>query len=129
MASIVYIDTHVVAWLYEEGYGCLPEKATTEIDHCDDLRISPMVQLELQYLYEIDRVSTPPTPVLEELKALIGLTICNHSFPEIINKAAKETWTRDPFDRIIVSQSKLLNAPLITKDRLIHDHYKSSIWK
>ena len=43
-------------------------------------------------------------------------------------ESVKETWTPDPFDRLIVAQARLLDASLITKDELIHKHYKKAIW-
>ena len=43
--------------------------------------------------------------------------------------AAEETWTRDPFDRVIVAQARLRGAPLLTKDRAIHAGYERAIWE
>ena len=53
MASPIYLDTHVVAWLYAQGPLSIPNSIATMIEACDDLRISPMVRLELQYLYKV----------------------------------------------------------------------------
>jgi len=40
----------------------------------------------------------------------------------------EQTWTRDPFDRLIVSQARLADVPLLTRDRTIHTHYPRAIW-
>ena len=45
-----------------------------------------------------------------------------------IRQAIEQTWTRDPFDRIIVAQSKLADAPLLTKDNTIRKQYKKAFW-
>jgi PIN domain nuclease of toxin-antitoxin system len=37
-------------------------------------------------------------------------------------------WTRDPFDRLIVAQALLHDAPLITKDEHIRRHYAGALW-
>jgi PIN domain nuclease of toxin-antitoxin system len=42
--------------------------------------------------------------------------------------ALGQSWTRDPFDRIIVSQAALRNAPLVTRDQVIRDHYSQAVW-
>lgn len=34
----------------------------------------------------------------------------------------------DPFDRLIVSQASLQEAPLVTKDGDIHEHYRGALW-
>lgn len=40
------------------------------------LLVSPMVRLELQYLYEIKRINDTPDKILNELAQSIELKIC-----------------------------------------------------
>ena len=101
METMIYLDTHVVAWLYAGKRDKLSETAFSLI--CEnDLLISPIVRLELQYLHEIGRTKAVPQDVLSELEQAIGLELCQRPFTAIIHKAESFTWTRDPFDRIIV---------------------------
>ncbi len=129
MASLIYLDTHVVVWLHEEGGAAVPAASARLIEETLDVRISPMVRMELQYLYEIDRISEPPLPVLDTLESLLGFYICSAPFPAIIKEAEGQNWTRDPFDRLIVAQAALYNALLITKDEIIHKHYPHAFWR
>ena len=71
---MIYLDTHVVAWLYDGRVDLLPELARSLIE-ANDLRVSPMVGLELQYLYEIDRFAAPADLVLESLSREIQLAV------------------------------------------------------
>lgn len=128
MASIIYLDTHVVAWLYALGRQAISASATAYLEQSEDIRISPMVRLELQHLYEIGRVNQPPLPVLDALAATLGLTLCKAAFPAIVREAEQIVWTRDPFDRLIVAQATLFDAPLLTKDANIQAHYPKTIW-
>ncbi|MEO5510610.1 MAG: PIN domain-containing protein [Longimicrobiales bacterium] len=128
MASIVYLDTHVAAWLYAAGATHLSAPARDAIEEAAELRISPMVRLELQYLFEIGRTTEEALPVVDALQSLIGLVFCESPFAAVIHEAAKQDWTRDPFDRIIVAQASLNNATLVTKDASIHSHYKQALW-
>lgn len=125
---MIYLDTHVVAWLYAYGGKGVPEKVSQRIEAEFDLRISPMVRLELQYLYEIGRTHAPPMPVLDALHTMIGLKICPASFPAIVLGAERQHWTRDPFDRIIVAQAAMNEATLVTKDGTIRRHYPRAVW-
>lgn len=125
---MIYLDTHVVAWLYQGDLQQLPNNVLQLIDN-HDIRISPMVQLELQYLYEIKRATEPAHRVIQHLQAALGLSICNTSFEQIIDYATTVTWTRDPFDRIIVSQAALNNTSLVTKDKILQQHYEFAIWE
>jgi len=128
MAGLIYLDTHVVAWLYGLGASALSEAAAREIEGAAEVRVSPMVRLELQYLYETGRTTEPALPVLDALQTMIGVILCDAPFPAVIREAERHDWTRDPFDRIIVAQSALAGAKLVTKDRELHLHYPASIW-
>jgi PIN domain nuclease of toxin-antitoxin system len=127
MASLIYLDTHVVTWLRIGRIDALPELARRRLEE-DDLLISPFVVLELQYLFEIQRASEPAEVVLAALTRDIGLEVCELPFFEVARIALGQSWTRDPFDRIIVSQAALRNAPLVTRDQLIRDHYSQAVW-
>jgi PIN domain nuclease of toxin-antitoxin system len=66
--------------------------------------------------------------VVADLGEQIGLRLCDLPFAEVVRSAAKETWTRDPFDRLIVGQAAARGALLITKDKTIQEHYGRSVW-
>src|SRR5262249_22306148 len=122
-----YLDTHVVLWLYE---GLLKRftKAGRKAIEENDLLASPMVRLEMQYLHEIKRTTRPAQVILSDLRAQIGLTICDFPFDEVARKGAEMTWTRDPFDRLIVAQASCRNFRLLTKDAGIRRHSKLAFW-
>ena len=124
---MIYLDTHVVAWLYAGREDLFPELVRSLIE-ANDLRISPMVGLELHYLYEIERLADPAGLVLDRLATEIQLQVCDLAFPRVAAQARAETWTRDPFDRIVVGQARLNEAPLVTKDRAILKAYDAAIW-
>ena len=127
MASLIYLDTHVMAWLYAGQTERLPAAARKAVNE-SELLISPMVLLELQYLIEIGRFTDPVEQVVEILGRDLGLKVCDLPFPDVARRAVDLSWTRDPFDRLIVSQAGLREAPLVTKDRDIHEHYRGALW-
>ncbi|HKW96410.1 MAG TPA: PIN domain-containing protein [Bryobacteraceae bacterium] len=125
---IHYLDTQVIVWLCEKQLTRLTRKAAAAIEE-SDLLISPVVLLELQYLYEIHKILEPPQVLLNQLESQIGLQLCDHAFAPVIEAALFEGWTRDPFDRIIVAHAKANGyTPLITSDRDIRRHYSRSVW-
>lgn len=128
MAPVIYLDTHVVAWLRASAMDHLSPVARQRLEEAEEIRISPMVRLELQYLYEIGRVTQPAGPVVDALQASLGLHVCDIPFPVVARAAEGETWTQDPFDRIIVAHASLARAPLLTKDRTLQEHYDRAIW-
>ncbi len=125
---ICYLDTAVIVWLAEANLAKLSQKALSFIQS-SDLRVSPMALMELQYLYEIRRIVVTPQEILVKLNAEVGLTVCDHPFPIIAEVALGETWTRDPFDRIIVAHAKAnATSPLLSKDDAILANYSNARW-
>ncbi|MDA3798859.1 MAG: type II toxin-antitoxin system VapC family toxin [Kiritimatiellae bacterium] len=124
---MIYLDTHVVVWLYSGDTKLLSAKAVELIED-NDLYISPVVYLELKFLYEISRIKVSPAEILENLSASIGLSLCEKSFFQIINESISLDWTRDTFDRIIVANAMVNNATLLTKDSRILDNYSEARW-
>ena len=127
MAAMTYLDTHVVVWLYAGMSERLPPSIRQRLN-ASDLYISPIVMLELQYLYEIGRTTEPSSVVVLDLSQRIGLRVSEEPFQHVITLALQQTWTRDPVDRIIVGQAALQQHILITKDRAMRDHYPHALW-
>ena len=125
--NLIYLDTHVVAFLYEDAGASLPPLSRSLIAG-NDLVLSPMVLLELQFLFEIKRLTVPPETIIGSLQRAGRLQICDLPFEDVARAALQETWTRDPFDRIIVAQARLRAIPLITKDRRIREQYERATW-
>ena len=125
---MIYLDTHVVLWLYARRGEGLSERACQLIESAINVFISPMVLLELDYLNEIGRTTVGSTPICKYLEDKIGLKTCDKPFLQVINLASKQTWTRDPFDRIITAQASIDQNMLITKDAGILEHYHQAVW-
>jgi len=124
---MIYLDTHVVVWLYAGDIQRFSAVARERLEQ-DELLISPIVQLELEYLREIERFDADSALVLESLQSSVGLSICDQSFLQVVAESVALAWTRDPFDRLIVAHAMTRNAEVMTKDRVIHQHYTRAVW-
>ncbi len=56
----MHLDTHIVAWLHDGQRQRIPEASQRRLG-TEPLAISPMVELEIAYLFEIGWMSYPPT--------------------------------------------------------------------
>jgi len=124
---LIYLDTHVVVWLYAGKVEKLSEQAK-ELINGHEVFISPVVRLELQYLFEIQRTTDEANEIVFDLSDRIGLKICDKSFNTIVSGALDFSWTRDPFDRIIVANAAINNNILVTKDQNILENYEKAMW-
>jgi len=123
----IFIDTNVIVRLYNGDLDLLSASAKKIINN-NDVFISPMVTMELEYLFEIQKVKDNAKNVIDYLTEKINLQLDECGFTELIEYALHETWTRDPFDRIIVAHAKMRNASLVSADREIKKRYKKAIW-
>jgi PIN domain nuclease of toxin-antitoxin system len=125
---MLYLDTHVVVWLFEKDEERLSGNPKRLIEE-NDLLVSPMVLLELQYLHEIGKITVAPKEIEENLAERLGLKVCPRPFAEVVRAALSISWTRDPFDRIITAQAAVSSTPLLTRDEGIRDHYRHAVWR
>lgn len=128
MEKLVYADTHVIVWLYANDLKLFTRQALKLIEH-EEILVSPVVLLELAYLHEVGKIKVDADKIFKELEKTIGLKVCDQAFHVVIKESLKQSWTRDPFDRIIVAQSALKKSLLITRDETIHQHYAHAIWE
>jgi PIN domain nuclease of toxin-antitoxin system len=127
MAGVIRLDTHVVVWLFVGDTERLSANAIEAIEQ-NDLVISPMVQLELTYLHEIGRLTVSGADVVGDLRARVGLSVSTASLEAAVHAAAPLSWTRDPFDRLIVADAAVAATDLLTKDDVIHRHVSFARW-
>jgi PIN domain nuclease of toxin-antitoxin system len=126
--AISYLDTNVVIFLHSGNVTRLTQRAMDQIES-SDLLVSGMVMLELEMLCEKSALKYSASQILAALNQQIGVSVCQLPMSAIMTSALAIKWTRDPGDRIIVANAVANNeAPLITSDRRIHEHYQNAIW-
>lgn len=122
-----FLDTNVIIWLAQGEVNLLSPQAKSLIES-NDVFISPLVKLELEYLYEVKRIKLKSENIIQDLYEAIGLQMHNVPVSLLIENAISQKWTRDPFDRLITAHAQMENAFLITKDDHILKNYKKAVW-
>lgn len=117
----------MVGWLYEGADRRIPAAVRNLIESGEPL-VSPIVELELTYLYEVGRVTEPAAAPLSALQKTIGLRVSDVSVAALVRAATGLTWTRDPFDRMIAAQAIVADAPLVTADKTILANLPLATW-
>ncbi len=122
----VFIDTHVAMWLYFGEMGAL-SKPALELIESADLLVSSIVVLEIDFFHEVEKTAIKGQFIISKLEQTLAIEIPNDPWINVISEASLLKWTCDPFNRLIVAHGKLHRALLVTKDRLIHQHYTKAI--
>jgi PIN domain nuclease of toxin-antitoxin system len=126
--AVSYLDTNIVIFLHSGNTTRLTQRAMDQIER-SDLLVSAMVMLELEMLFEKSALKYSASQILADLNQQIGVSVCQLPMSVIMNSALQIKWTRDPGDRIVAANAIANNeAPLVTSDRRIHEHYRNAIW-
>jgi PIN domain nuclease of toxin-antitoxin system len=115
---VILLDTNAVIWLDQEH-----RRARPLARMATPLAISPATILELQFLVEAGRIRFPPGG----LDAITGddrWTVDEPPAFDWFARAAEESWTRDPFDRLIVAHARLRRCRLATGDTTLLDRLR-----
>ena len=117
-ASVILLDTNAVIWLDAN------HPRARKLARLPGLMVSPATLLELQLLDEVGRLR-----LRSGVRSLIDRDLWGLDEPpatEWFLSAAEETWTRDPFDRLIVAHARLRRLRLATGDRAVLAHLRPS---
>ncbi|QVQ50123.1 PIN domain-containing protein [Spiractinospora alimapuensis] len=124
---MILLDTHVVVWLYKDPLVLVPDAVLKRLD-VEEIGLSPVVNLELQYLYEIGRLNVPSQEIINYLAPRLELTFTDPSSMSVFSEALSLQWTRDPFDRLLAAHAASTSSVLVTKDRKIRENLEHAWW-
>jgi len=123
-----YLDTPVALWL-ATGKLSRFSSNTRDLLEAADLLLSPVLLLEIEYLFEQKRIKLPARDIQRKMEHELGVSLCQLPFATVAGAALDEKWTRDPFDRMIVANAKANGfAWLISADEEIRKHYPRAVW-
>jgi PIN domain nuclease of toxin-antitoxin system len=113
------LDTSVFLWLQTE-----PERLGSQLeqvaDPATDLFVSAATAWEIAIKYALGRLPLPEPPdrwMPDRVRALAAVPLpIDHDHALAV--AALPPVHRDPVDRLLIAQSRLLGAPLLTADSI-----------
>jgi PIN domain nuclease of toxin-antitoxin system len=107
---MILLDTNALLWLDQNHRRARSLTRTTA-----PLAVSPATLLELQFLLEAGRIRLRSGTV----RALLDderWAVDQPPSLDWFDRATEESWTRDPFDRLIVAHARLRRWKLATGD-------------
>jgi len=115
---VILLDTNAVIWMDQN------HPRTRKLARAVRLLVSPATVLELQLLEEIGRLR-----LRSGTRGIVDAESWEIDEPPAIDwfeRAAEESWTRDPFDRLIVAHARLRRWRLATGDKAILEQLRPS---
>ena len=122
--SAVLLDTHVLIWILTEDRDL---KNVPWVHHQFLWIVSPLSLLETKFLLEKRKIAVELAGVLQDLKVDSRFRVDDVPLEDLCLAAMDLSWTRDPFDRLLVAHSIARKIPFGTADRNIRRHYSNVV--
>jgi PIN domain nuclease of toxin-antitoxin system len=117
----ILLDTHFLLW------AVLGAERLREFPWLDGYRpwgVSPVSFLEIQFLAEVGRLEVQQPSFTQTVVADPRFILDEAPLVALIEKALPLSWTRDPFDRLLVAHSEARRVPLCSLDRSIRSNHR-----
>lgn len=124
---MIYLDTHAAVWAAEYAMSRFTPEGRRRLED-EEVRLSPILLVELSMLYETKRIQLEPRRVLDALTKHFGAKVCDKPFGEVAIAASWVKFTRDPFDRLLCAQTLAGGGDLLTKDPHLLKHFPRAVW-
>jgi PIN domain nuclease of toxin-antitoxin system len=108
------LDTHIFLWALAEPHR-IPEKKRAEIESsANTVYVSSISIAEVMIKASLDKLKVDFDPVEEAKKC--GFELLDFSGRDALHLGKLPFHHRDPFDRMLISQSLATGIPLMTED-------------
>jgi PIN domain nuclease of toxin-antitoxin system len=116
VTAVILLDTNAVIWLHGSHRRATPLKGRGR------LYVSPATVLELQFLIEAGRLRLSADSDVSQVTHDDRYVIDDPSSAAWFAAATTVSWTRDPFDRLLVAHARIRKWRLATGDRALIEH-------
>ena len=83
--SVAYVDTPIAVWLHDVLVAKLTKAAKRDVER-SELRVSPIVLLDLDYLYRRGKLRLNAQTIYANLDGTFGVSMCPLPFSAVIIK-------------------------------------------
>lgn len=124
------LDTHCLLWSLAEPGRINARVRALLIDHDNELYLSAISVLEIAIKWQLGKLTLPEPPatfiprVIRELSLLLLPVRQDHA----LAVATLPRKHADPFDRVLICQSRIEDLPIITADRRLREYDVRLIW-
>jgi PIN domain nuclease of toxin-antitoxin system len=121
-------DTHTWVWSFGAD-DLLSDRARAAVGTADVVYLSPISFFEIGQKVRNGRWPEMDAHVerLPDILRTQGGVLAPFS-PEICLKASLMDWQhRDPFDRLILATAEIMQVPLVSKDRVLHERHSAHV--
>ncbi len=112
------LDTNALLWILEPSLGSLGKKATSLIKKTDTVYVSAASIFEIQIKVMLGKLKVPSNLLEVIERSNIKFLDITAAHADAIKKFPKLK-KHDPFDRLLLAQSRTEGLPLLTADKFL----------
>ena len=126
----VLLDTHVWLWLLTDPEKIPSKSMAIARDESNELFLSVASGWEIAIKYGIGKLPLPepPSTYVPSRLSATGVQVLPVTLNHVLSVAELQPHHRDPFDRMLVCQSRIENIPLMTADGTFSAYGTNIVW-
>lgn len=124
------LDTHTFIW-WDSAPDQLSEQVQNLLQDPDnDIILSVVSAWEMQIKHQLDKLALrqPLNTIIEDQRRLNQMTILSVELSHVLALDALPDLHSDPFDRLLVAQAKVIEAPLVSKGAPVRQYPVRTLW-
>ena len=130
MTLAVLLDTQVFLWMHAAPQRLSDSAKSVLVDPAQEVLFSAVSSWEIAIKHALGRLDLPDSPAayVPSRIASAGLTAIPIEHPHTLQAGALPLIHRDPFDRLLIAQSRELGIPLLSSDSVFDQYDVEVIW-
>jgi PIN domain nuclease of toxin-antitoxin system len=124
------LDTHAFMWWHSEPEHISKSTLTLLQDSANEVILSVVSLWEMQIKIQLGKLT-----LRDDLELMLkiqqernNISLISVALPHILELKTLPLHHKDPFDRILIAQSKVENATLVSRDSVFKSYECSVIW-
>lgn len=124
------LDTSVFLWMYFDEKKNLTSKALKKIEQEENLLLSAVSIWEIAIKYSSGKLKfdTNPKYWIDQTLREMGVSILAIHTRHLLEVSDLPFHHKDPFDRLLICQSKVEKIPLLSSDNIFKEYKVEIIW-
>ncbi len=124
------LDTSVFLWIYFDEKENLSSKALKKLGQEESLFISAVSIWEIAIKYSSGKLKfdTNPKVWIDQTLREMGLSLLAIQTSHLLEVSELPFHHKDPFDRLLICQSKIEKIPLLSSDEIFKKYDVDVIW-
>ncbi|MFH7244291.1 MAG: type II toxin-antitoxin system VapC family toxin [Spirulina sp.] len=124
------LDTHTFIWWDSQSSQIPPATLALIKKPQNDLMVSLGSIWEIQIKTHLGKLAlrAPLLDILQQQQAENGLVLLPITLAHIVELDCLPWYHKDPFDRLLIAQSRIESAMLVSKDTAFHQYDCQLIW-